>query len=301
MISRPFNPSRWRPGGAPILLRAQTEKEGEEMEPKKVTIQDLQAKKQRGEKIVRLVCYDFPMAVLADRAGVDAILVGDSLAKIVLGMENSLPLTMEEMIHHCKAVTRGVKYAMVIGDLPFLSYQTSVEEAIFNAGRLIKEGGVDGVKLEGGLKYAPTVRAIVDAGIPVVGHIGLTPQRRDLSPVRAKNLIDDALALEEAGAFMISLVCVPDRLAKVICERLSIPATGFGSGPFTDGQSFLLYDLIGLSDRPTPQFIKRYANTGEMIRKALKRLIKEVHEGSFPGPEHSFPIADEELQKALGD
>ena len=165
----------------------------------------------------------------------------------------------------------------------------------------MKEGGVDAVKLEGGSKYAPTGRAIVDAGIPVVGHIGLTPQRQDLSPASAKSLIDDALALEESGAFMISLVCVPDRLAKAICEKLSIPATGFGSGPFTDGQSFLLYDIIGLLERPTPKFFKKYVNTRETILKALKRLIEEVHEGSFPGPEHSFPITDEELEKALAE
>lgn len=280
------------------------------MERKKVTIQDLLMKKQRGEKIVRVVCYDYPMALLADRAGVDSILVGDSVGMVLLGMHSTVPVTMEEMIHHCKAVTRAAKYALVLGDLPFLSYQTRISDAIYNAGRLMKEGDVDAVKLEGGLEFASTVKAIVDVGIPVAGHIGLTPQTvsklggfkvqgKDAST--AQKLIDDAFALEEAGAFIITLECVPDRLAKIICEKLAIPVIGIGAGPHTDGQSLLLYDMIGLFDRFSPKFAKKYANTAEMILGALERYKKEVREGSFPGPEHSFTIKDEELNVILGD
>lgn len=280
------------------------------MERKKVTIQDLLMKKQRGEKIVRVVCYDYPMALLADRAGVDSILVGDSVGMVLLGMHSTVPVTMEEMIHHCKAVTRAAKYALVLGDLPFLSYQTRISDAIYNAGRLMKEGNVDAIKLEGGLEFASTVKAIVDAGIPVAGHIGLTPQTasklggfkvqgKDAST--AQKLIDDALALEEAGAFVITLECVPDRLAKIICEKLAIPVIGIGAGPHTDGQSLLLYDMIGLFDRFSPKFAKKYANTAEMILGALERYKKEVREGSFPGPEHSFTIKDDELNIILGD
>lgn len=280
------------------------------MERKKVTIQDFLAKKQRGEKIVRVVCYDYPMALLADRAGVDSILVGDSVGMVLLGMNSTVPVTMGEMIHHCKAVMRAVQYALVVGDLPFLSYQTSISDAIYNAGRLMKEGNVDAVKLEGGLEFAPTIKAIVNAGIPVVGHIGLTPQMvsklggfkvQGKDAASASKLIEDALALEEAGAFMISLECVPDRLAKVICKKLTIPATGIGSGPYTDGQTLLLYDMIGLFERFTPKFVKRYANIAKVILEALEKYKKEVEEGSFPGPEHSFTIKDEELNKILGN
>ena len=280
------------------------------MERRKVTPQDLLAMKQQGKKIVRVICYDYPMALLADRAGVDAILVGDSVGMVVLGMSNTMPVTMEEMIHHCKAVMRAVKYALVIGDLPFLSYQTSIRDAIYNAGLLMKYGGVDAVKLEGGQEFAPTVKAIVDAGIPMMGHIGLTPQTisklggykvQGADTVTARKLIEDARALQAAGAFMISLECVPDRLAQLICKELTIPVTGIGGGPYTDGQALNLYDMLGLFERFTPKFVKKYANLSQDILQALQQYKEEVEQGIFPGPEHSFHIKDEVLKEVLED
>ena len=277
-------------------------------ERKKVTTQDLLAKKQQGKKIVRIVCYDYPMALLADRAGVDSILIGDSLGMVVLGMNNTMPVTMEEMIHHCKAVTRAVKYALVIGDLPFLSYQTSLRDAIYNAGLLMKEGGVDAVKLEGGQEFAPTLKAIADAGIPVAGHIGLTPQTisklggykvQGTDIVTARKLLEDARALEAAGAFLVTLECVPDRLAELIGKELTIPVTGTGSGPYTDGQSINLYDILGLFERFTPKFVKKYANLSQDILQALQQYKEEVEQGIFPGPEHTFHIKDEVLKEVL--
>jgi 3-methyl-2-oxobutanoate hydroxymethyltransferase len=278
------------------------------MERSKITVPDLQAKKERGEKIVRIVCYDYPMAVLADRAGVDAILVGDSVGMVQLGMNSTIPVTMEEMIHHCKAVMRGAKYALVIGDLPFLSYQTGERDAVLNAGRLLKEGGVDAVKLEGGKEMVPIVKAIAQAGISVMGHIGLTPQTasklggfkvQGRDAATAGRLIEDAKALEDAGAFMLSLECVPDRLAQAITHELRIPVTGIGAGPYTDGQSILLYDLVGLYPRFTPKFVKRYANLSEQIVQALERFSQEVKDGSFPAPEHCYSIGDQELEAVL--
>ena len=277
-------------------------------ERKKVTTQDLLAKKQQGKKIVRIVCYDYPMALLADRAGVDSILIGDSLGMVVLGMSNTMPVTMEEMIHHCKAVTRAVKYALVIGDLPFLSYQTSLRDAIYNAGLLMKEGGVDAVKLEGGQEFAPTLKAIADAGIPVAGHIGLTPQTisklggykvQGTDIATARKLLEDARALEAAGAFLVTLECVPDRLAELICKELTIPVTSTGSGPYVDGQSLNLYDMLGLFERFTPKFVKKYANLSQDILQALQQYKEEVEQCIFPGPEHTFHIKDEVLQKVL--
>jgi len=278
------------------------------MERKKVTPQDLLAKKQQGKKIVRVVCYDYPMALLADRAGVDSILIGDSVGMVVLGMNNTMPVTMEEMIHHCKAVTRAVKYALVIGDLPFLSYQTSLRDAIYNAGLLMKYGGVDAVKLEGGQEFAPTVKAIVDAGIPAAGHIGLTPQTisklggykvQGTDIGTARKLLEDARALEAAGAFLVTLECVPDRLAELICKELTIPVTSTGSGPYVDGQSLNLYDMLGLFERFTPKFVKKYANLSQDILQALQQYKEEVEQGIFPGPEHTFHIKDEVLKEVL--
>lgn len=231
------------------------------MERKKMTPQELKEKKKRGEKIVRVVCYDYPMALLADRAGVDGILVGDSVGMVQLGMNGTTPITMEEMIHHCKAVMRAVKYALVIGDLAFGYYETSTSDAIRSACRLMKEGGVDAVKLEGGKGFAPTVKAIVEAGIPVVGHIGLTPQTAAMlggykaqgkDAATARKLLEDAKALEEAGAFMLTVECVPYRVAKIMSEQLSIPVTGCGAGPYVDGQTINMYDILGLFDRFTP-------------------------------------------------
>ena len=280
------------------------------MERKKVTPQDLLAKKQQGRKIVRVVCYDYPMALLADRAEVDSILVGDSVGMVVGGMASTVPVTMEEMIYHCRIVMRAVKYALVIGDLPFLSYQTDLRDAIYNAGLLMKNGGVDAVKLEGGKEFAPTVKAIVDAGIPVVGHIGLTPQTvsklggfkvQGTDTAAARKIVEDALSLESAGIFMLTLECVPDRLGEFISKKLKVPVTGIGSGPYTDGQTLNLYDLVGLFEKFTPKFVKKYANLSQEILKALQNYKDEVEKGVFPGPEHSFHMKDEVLKEVLED
>ncbi|HSR13646.1 MAG TPA: 3-methyl-2-oxobutanoate hydroxymethyltransferase [Thermodesulfobacteriota bacterium] len=251
------------------------------MERKKITPQDLQARKDQGKKITRVIAYDYPMALLADKAEIDMILVGDSLAMVTMGIKDTLPVTMNEMIHHCKAVTRAVKYAMVIGDLPFLSYQPSVRDAIYNAGRLMKEGGVDAVKLEGGKEFAGTVKAIVDAGIPVVGHIGLTPQM-----------------VAKLGGFKVQGADISSA-RKIITQKLKIPVVGIGSGPYTDGQALNMYDLLGLFDRFTPKFVKKYANLSQDILKALQEYKKEVEEGTFPAEEHRYHIKDEVLQEIL--
>lgn len=278
------------------------------MERRKVTPQDLLAKKQQGKKISRVVCYDYPMALLADRAGVDSILVGDSVGMVMMGMPNTMEVILEEIIYHCRGVMRAVKYALVIGDLPFLSYQIDVRDAVANAGLLLKYGGVDAVKLEGGQEFAPTVAAIVKAGIPVVGHIGLTPQMvsklggfkvQGTDTDTARKLVEDALALESAGIFMLTMECVPDRLAQHICQKLSIPATGIGGGPYTDGQTLNLYDLLGLFERFTPKFVKKYKNLSKEILEALQEFKEEVEQGIFPGPEHSFHIKDEVLKEVI--
>ena len=215
---------------------------------------------------------------------------------------------MEEMIYHCRIVMRAVKYALVVGDLPFLSYQTDIRDAILNAGLLMKNGGVDAVKLEGGKEFAPTVKAIVDAGIPVMGHIGLTPQTvsklggfkvQGTDVATARKLVEDALALESAGIFMLTMECVPDRLAEFISKKLTIPAVGIGSGPNTDGQSLNLYDIVGLFEKFTPKFVKKYANLSQDILKALQNFKEEVEKGIFPGAEHSFHMKDEVLKEAL--
>ncbi|MGA2225219.1 MAG: 3-methyl-2-oxobutanoate hydroxymethyltransferase [Syntrophobacteraceae bacterium] len=278
------------------------------MERKKVTPQELKAKKKRGEKIVRVVCYDYPMALLADQAGVDGILVGDSVGMVQLGMKSTVPVTMDEMLHHCKAVMRAVKYALVIGDLPFGSYETSITDAVRSACLLMKKGGVDAIKLEGGKVMAPTVKAIVQAGIPVVGHIGLTPQSaatlggykaQGKDAETARKLLEDAKALEDAGAFMLTVECVPYRLAKVMAEQLSIPVTGCGAGPYVDGQTINLYDLMGLFDRFTPKHAKKYANMADEILRVLETYSREVKKGVFPTEEHSYTISDEDLNQAL--
>jgi 3-methyl-2-oxobutanoate hydroxymethyltransferase len=280
------------------------------MDRKKITPKDLIAKKQQGKKIVRIICYDYPMALLADRAGVDAILVGDSVGMVILGMENTIPVTMEQMIHHCRAVSKAVKYALVVGDLPFLSYQTGIRDAVYNAGLLLKEGGADAVKLEGGQEFAPTVKAIVEAGIPVMGHIGITPQSATMlggykvqgtDVVTARRLVADAKALASAGAFMMTLEGVPDRLAEIICKELSIPVTTIGSGPNTDGQTINLYDILGLFERFTPKYVKKYANLAEVILKVLEQYKSEVESGTFPGPEHTYHMKDEVLKEILSD
>ncbi len=276
------------------------------MDRKKVTIAELHQKKEQGRKITMMTAYDYPTASLVDQAGIDTILVGDSLAMVVLGYDSTVPVGMEEMIHHCKAVTRGAKASFIIGDMPFLSYQVSHERAVQNAGRFIKEAACDGIKLEGGSEMAPTVRAVVRAGIPVCAHIGLTPQTATMlsgfkvqgkDAESAKQLIKSAKDLEEAGAFMIVIECVPDLLASRITKELRIPTIGIGAGKDCDGQVLVYHDLVGLFERFTPKFVKQYINLSPMIREALVQYRTEVEDGTFPGPEHSFSMKKEEAEK----
>jgi 3-methyl-2-oxobutanoate hydroxymethyltransferase len=275
------------------------------MERRKVTIQDLQAKTEKGERFTMLTAYDYPTAVIVDKAGIDAILVGDSLAMVVLGLPNTVSVTVDEMLHHCRAVARGAQYALLVGDMPFMSYQVDIKEAVRNAGRFLKEGNMDVVKLEGGANMAPVSKAIVDAGIPVLGHIGLTPQTvsklggfkvQGKDSAAARQIIGDALALEDAGCFSIVLEAIPDRLAKLISEKLSIPTIGIGAGPDCDAQVLVTHDMVGLFDRFTPKFVKRYVNIHEQMVEALKQYKAEVASGDFPGPEHCFTIKDDILE-----
>lgn len=273
----------------------------------KVTIQQLQKMKAEREKISMITAYDYPSARFVDKAGIEIILVGDSLAMTVMGLDSTVPVTMEEMIHHTKAVVRGVENAMVIGDLPFGSYNQSKEQAIANATRLMKEGGCDAVKLEGGVEMAEITKAIVDAGIPVMGHIGLTPQTisklggfkvQGKGAQEAEKLLKSALALQEAGIFSIVLECVPEEVGRLITEKLSIPTIGIGGGRYCDGQVLVFHDTLGLFEKFLPKFVKRYRNLGEEIVKALEEYKQEVKEGKFPGPEHVFGgVTEEELKR----
>lgn len=276
------------------------------MERKKVTITDLQNKKREGKKITMLTAYDYPMARLVDDAGIDMILVGDSLGMVVLGYDSTVPVTMDEMIHHSKAVRRGTKYAFLVGDMPFMSYQISKEEAIRNAGRFMKEAGCDAVKLEGGDEVLEITKAIVDAGIPVLGHLGLTPQTisklggykiQGKDAEAAKKILDQALRLEKAGCFAVVLECVPDEVAKVITEKLKIPSIGIGAGPYCDGQVLVTNDMVGLFDRFVPKFVKQYVKLSALISEGLKKYKDEVERGIFPDEAHSFVIKEEELDK----
>jgi 3-methyl-2-oxobutanoate hydroxymethyltransferase len=276
----------------------------------RTTIQDLQAKKQRKEKITRVVLWDYPMALLADAAGVDMILVGDSVGMCMLGYENTLPVTMDEMIHHCKAVVRGRKHALIVGDLPFMSYETGVGDAVRSAGRLLKEGGVDAVKIEGGSSIAESVRAISRAGIPVHGHIGLTPQKimqlggfkvQGKTLQSAMELYQDACTLAEAGCFAVTLECTPPILGELISERLKdVIVLSAGAGPGCDGQSINLYDIIGLTPGKTPRFTKRYARVAELVSKSVAEYCRETREGIFPAPEHCYDV-DEATRTAISE
>jgi 3-methyl-2-oxobutanoate hydroxymethyltransferase len=276
------------------------------MERKKITPVDIQAMKAEGKKITMLTAYDYPMALLEDRAGIEIILVGDSVGMTVLGYENTIPVTMGEMIHHTKAVSRGAKYALIIGDMPFMSYNSSEREAILNAGRFMKEGGADAVKLEGGASVKDIVKALVKAGIPVMGHIGLTPQTISMlggfkvqgkDAQAAQKIIDDALLLEDAGAFSVLLEAVPAPIAKRVTERLKVPTIGIGAGVHCDGQVLVVHDMLGLFDRFTPKFAKRYVNLSEMILRAFDGYREEVLKGAFPTDQHSFHIDEKELSK----
>jgi len=272
----------------------------------KVTTAVFRNKKSEGRPISMLTAYDFPMAQLVDDAGIDAILVGDSLGNVVLGYESTIPVTMDDMVHHVKAVTRGVKRAMVIADMPFLSYHISTEDAVRNAGRLVQEAGAQAVKLEGGREVAGTIKAIVDAGIPVMGHLGLTPQSvhqmggykvQGKDEKAAQKLLSDARAVEEAGAFSLVLECVPTPLAKLITEKLGISIIGIGAGPHCDGQVLVTHDLIGLMGGFSPKFAKRYINIREDIKKAMETYRQEVEEKVFPAAEHQFGMDEEVLKK----
>ncbi|MEO2065479.1 MAG: 3-methyl-2-oxobutanoate hydroxymethyltransferase [Desulfurobacteriaceae bacterium] len=262
-----------------------------------VTVTDFLRKKEKGEKIVILTAYDYLTAKIVDSAGVDGILVGDSLAMVVLGYPSTLQVTMDEMIHHTKAVARGTQNALVIFDMPFLSYQTGKRDAVLNAGRALKEAGANAVKVEGGIEQAETIKAIVEAGIPVMGHVGLQPQSVNLyggyrlrgkEEEERRRILEDAKAVEEAGAFAVVLEKVPSDLAEEITETLKIPTIGIGAGPYCDGQVLVFHDMVGLFKEFKPKFVKRYAELGEEAERAVKEFIEEVKSGKFPGPEHSY-------------
>ncbi len=263
----------------------------------KLTVPEIIKMKSRGEKIAMLTAYDTPIARLLDEAGVEIILVGDSVGPVIAGYPNTLPVTVEEMIYHTKAVVRGVKRALVVIDMPFMSYQVSIEEARKNAGRMIKESGAEAVKLEGGANMKEVIKAITEIDIPVMGHIGLTPQSihrmggYKIQRQREK-LLEDAHAVEEAGAFSVVLECVPQEIAEEITQRLSIPTIGIGAGIHCDGQVLVVHDLLGLLGDFRPKFVKRYVELGPLIVKAAKDFVREVKEGAFPTPEHVFHVEE---------
>jgi 3-methyl-2-oxobutanoate hydroxymethyltransferase len=263
----------------------------------KITIHDLLKKKREGKKITMLTAYDYPFARIVDEAGIDAIIVGDSVGMVVQGLENTLPVTMDEMIYHTKIVSRAVKNAMVIGDLPFMSYQVGAEEAVRNAGRFLKEAGASAVKLEGGAEVEEHISAMTKSDIPVMAHIGLTPQSihrmggykiQGKTEESAKRLLEEAHIVEDAGAFSLLLEAIPAGLAKKITEEMTIPTIGIGAGPYCDGQVLVLHDVIGLFDRFLPRFAKRYANLKDDVLKAVTAYKEEVEKGIFPLEKHSF-------------
>lgn len=263
----------------------------------KITILDIYKKKAEGKKITMLTAYDFPTAQIVDQAGIDMILVGDSLGMVVQGVSSTIPVTMDEMIYHTRMVSRATQSAMVVGDMPFLSYQTHKAEAVRNAGRFLKEAGAEAVKLEGGSQMAETIRAIVDAGIPVVAHIGLTPQYVHMlggfkvqgkDEAAREKILADARAVQDAGAFSVVLEAMPSPLAKEIHGMLHISTIGIGAGPDCDGQVLVIHDILGLFDRFTPKFVKKYANLKEQALKAVKEYRQDVENGKFPSEEHSF-------------
>ncbi len=276
------------------------------MERTKVTVLSLHDKMARKQKISMLTCYDFPTAILQERAGVDIILVGDSMGMVVLGYESTLPVTMDAMVLHAKAVRKGAPHPFLIGDMPYMSYQVGTSEAIRNAGRFMAEAGCDGVKLEGGSNVIDTVAALTKATIPVMGHIGLTPQSmsqlggfkaQGRDAATGKKLIDDAKALEDAGAFSILLEAIPPEVAAIITERASIPIISIGSGPNCHGQLLIVHDMLGFFDQFTPKFVKKYADLNGTILSAFQDFIKDVDDGSFPAPEHCYTMRKGEADK----
>ncbi len=283
------------------------------MNQSQITIQAIKQAKKDQRKLVMITAYDYPFGLMADEAGVDIVLVGDSLGMVVMGLDGTVKVTMEHMIHHIKAVVRGCKRPLVVGDMPFMSYNTSVRDAIINAGRLMKEGGCDVVKLEGGTDFAPIVAGIVKAGIPVQGHVGLTPQTASAlggfkmqgkDAQAAKRIVDDARALEDAGVFSMILEAVPAPLGKIVSEAVSVPVIGIGAGSDVDGQVLVTHDMIGLFDKFTPKFVKQYTQIRPTIIDAMKAYKEEVVKKSFPAPEHSFSMPEqalEELKKMIQD
>ena len=272
----------------------------------KNTVRTFQMAKEKGEKLTMLTAYDYSTAKLMDEAGINAILVGDSLGNTMLGYEDTISVTMEDMIHHGAAVARGTTNTMVVVDMPFMSYQTSVYDALVNAGRLMKEGRANAVKLVGGASVCEQINAITAAGIPVMAHLGLTPQSinafggnrvQGKSEEAAKQLIADALAVQEAGAFAVVLECIPAKLAAIITKKLSIPTIGIGAGNECDGQILVYQDMLGMFSDYIPKFAKKFADVGTMMKTAFADYIKEVSEGSYPAPEHTFKIDDDVLDK----
>ncbi|ABC77402.1 3-methyl-2-oxobutanoate hydroxymethyltransferase [Syntrophus aciditrophicus SB] len=264
---------------------------------RKITTSVIRGMKKKGEKITMLTAYDYAMASLLDEVGVEMLLVGDSLGMVVLGYESTLPVTMNDMLHHTRAVSRGANNAMVVADLPFMSYQCSVEEAVRNAGRFLQEAGAHAVKLEGGREIAESVKRMTVSGIPVVGHLGLTPQSvqqfggfkvQGKGDAAAQRIMEDAKIIEEAGAFSVVLECVPAPLAQRITDDLAIPTIGIGAGAGCDGQVLVVNDMLGIYERFTPKFVKKYANLSDNIRGAVKQYIEEVKNGTFPDQDHSF-------------
>lgn len=273
---------------------------------KKATIPDFLERKRSGPKITMMTAYDCAFASLVDSVDIDMILVGDSGAMTTLGYETTIPVTIEEMLFMARAVSKGARNTFLIGDMPFLSYEVSVERAVENAGRFIKEAGMDAVKLEGGRRTAPVVQAIVRAGIPVMGHIGLTPQSlsqlggfrvqgKDVDSARA--VVEDALALQDAGAFAIVVEAVPAPVGRMITEAIKVPTIGIGAGPDCDGQVLVLHDMLGLFERFTPKFVKRYVSLGAAAREALAQFAAEVRGGSFPAPEHCYTMKAEQAEE----
>lgn len=273
---------------------------------KKFTVKSFQKSKDQNEKITMLTAYDYSTAKLLDEAGVDSILVGDSLGMVMLGYENTLEVTMDDMIHHTKAVKRGVENALIIGDMPFLSYHVSVEDTLRNAGRFIKEAGAHAVKLEGGIEVLDKIKALVAAQIPVIGHLGLTPQSVNMfggfkvqgkNESQAQKIIDDARLLQEAGVFAIVLECVPEKLATLISKELTIPTIGIGAGNGCDGQVLVIQDVLGMYKGLQPKFVKQYKTLGDEIMDGVASYIKEVKSGAFPEKSHTFSIKDDILDK----
>lgn len=272
----------------------------------KNTVLTAKEQKKKGEKISMLTAYDYSTAKLIDEAGINMILVGDSLGNTILGYEDTISVTMEDMIHHGAAVARGARNALVVVDMPFMSYQTSVYDAVVNAGRLMKEGRAGAVKLEGGIEVCPQIKAITDVGIPVCAHLGLTPQSinafggfkvQGKTEAAAKKLLADAKAVEEAGAFAVVLECVPAKLAELVTKELTIPTIGIGAGNVCDGQVLVYQDMLGMFSDFTPKFVKRFENIGEIMKNAFAEYDREVKAGSFPAKEHEYSISDDVLEK----